>query len=159
MLKTISQDCKSLVTKNKYFETQESKDFSKGGRSHSTYLRNYLSFLTPPPLMCKVLRVCNFWAPGQDGNCFEIAYIFSLVDHLNSIKFSFQRVMPSGFFILCRFYLRIDRTLIRVIDSRIHHVKGSGKILREYTEREDRIQDLKVSFSFYKGFLIVKRML
>jgi len=59
------------------------------------------------------------------------------------------RVMPSGFFILCRFYLRIDRTLIRVIDSRIHHVKGSGKILREYTEREDRIEDLKVDPSLW----------
>merc|ERR1711973_814932 len=43
------------------------------------------------------------------------------------------RVMPSGFFILCRFY----------------HVKGSGKILREYTEREDRIEDLKVDPSLW----------
>ena len=141
------------------FGTQQSRDFSKGGhnRVHSAYAIIYLFYPTP---FYEVSRVCNFWAPGQDGFCFEIDHIFSLVDHLhNSIKFAFQRVMPSGFFILCRFYLRIDRTLIRVIDSRIHHVKGSGKILREYTEREDRIQDLKVSFSFYKGFLIVKRML
>ena len=33
----------------------------------------------------------------------------------------FQRVMPSCLFCLLRFYLRVDGTLIRVIDTRIYH--------------------------------------
>ena len=53
--------------------------------------------------------------------------------------------MPSGFFCLLRFYLRVDNTLIRVIDTRFHYEEGNNYILREYTERESRVEDLNVS--------------
>ena len=53
--------------------------------------------------------------------------------------------MPSGFFLLLRFYLRVDNTLIRVIDTRIHYLQGNNYLLREYTERESKISHLNVS--------------
>ena len=53
-----------------------------------------------------------------------------------------QRVMPSGFFILQRFFLRVDNTLIRVIDTRTYHDMTKSYLLREYSERENQIKDL-----------------
>jgi len=54
------------------------------------------------------------------------------------------RTMPSGFFILLRFYLRVDKTLIRVHDTRLRYEDGADFILREYSEREQKVDDLKV---------------
>lgn len=53
--------------------------------------------------------------------------------------------MPSGFFILQRFFLRVDNTLIRVIDTRVYHDISKNFLLREYSERESQTKDLKVS--------------
>ena len=33
----------------------------------------------------------------------------------------FQRVMASGFFVLLRFFLRVDGVLVRMNDTRIYH--------------------------------------
>jgi len=52
------------------------------------------------------------------------------------------RVMPSGFFILLRFYLRVDKTLIRVHDTRFYYENGKDFLLQEYSEREDSIDNL-----------------
>ncbi len=59
--------------------------------------------------------------------------------------------MPSGFFCLLRFYLRVDNTLVRVVDNRFHYEVTNDYILREYTERESRAKDLQVQqlFTFY----------
>ena len=54
------------------------------------------------------------------------------------------RVMPSGFFILQRFYLRVDKTLIRVFDTRIYHEVENNFLIREYSEREEQIEKLSV---------------
>ena len=53
------------------------------------------------------------------------------------------RVMPSGFFLLSRFYLRVDDTLVRVVDTRLHFEVGNDFALREYTEREATFDQLK----------------
>ena len=53
------------------------------------------------------------------------------------------RAMPSGFFCLQRFYLRVDNTLIRVIDTRLYcSTDKPDEILREYSERECSIKEL-----------------
>ena len=53
------------------------------------------------------------------------------------------RVMPSGFFCLQRFYLRVDNTLIRVIDTRLYcSIDKPKEILREYSERECTFAEL-----------------
>jgi len=55
------------------------------------------------------------------------------------------RVMPSGFFVLLRFYLRVDATLIRVYDTRIYHEVENDYVLREYSEREEVVEKLTVA--------------
>jgi type 2A phosphatase activator TIP41 len=46
------------------------------------------------------------------------------------------RVMPSSFFLLLRFFLRIDGVLIRMNDTRLYHEADKTYMLREYTSRE-----------------------
>ena len=56
--------------------------------------------------------------------------------------------MPSGFFVLHRFYLRVDDVLIRINDTRLYYEKGNDYILREYTSKYSKTKDLKV-FIYY----------
>lgn len=55
-----------------------------------------------------------------------------------------MRVMPSGIFLLLRFYLRVDNTLIRVYDTRVYFEVENDFILREYSEREETVEKLVV---------------
>ncbi|XP_044126052.1 TIP41-like protein [Bufo gargarizans] len=52
------------------------------------------------------------------------------------------RVMPSSFFILLRFFLRVDGVLIRMSDTRLYHESDKTFMLREYTSRESQISNL-----------------
>lgn len=52
--------------------------------------------------------------------------------------------MPSGFFILQRFFLRVDNTLVRAIDTRLYHDFTKKYLLREYSERQSKADDLNV---------------
>ena len=56
--------------------------------------------------------------------------------------------MPSGFFCLLRFYLRVDHTMVRIHDTRFYHEAGTNFILREHSKRENKTSDLKVPFYF-----------
>lgn len=46
------------------------------------------------------------------------------------------RVMPSCFFILLRFFLRVDNVMIRVNDTRYYHEFKTNYIIREYSSKE-----------------------
>jgi type 2A phosphatase activator TIP41 len=54
--------------------------------------------------------------------------------------------MPSGFFILLRFFMRVDGVLIRCFDTRYYYETGNDYILREYIERESSVSSLKPEF-------------
>ncbi|EEB12723.1 conserved hypothetical protein [Pediculus humanus corporis] len=54
------------------------------------------------------------------------------------------RVMPTCFFILLRFFLRVDNVLIKINDTRLYHEFENNYIIREYTAREAKIDELKV---------------
>ncbi|CAF0998145.1 unnamed protein product [Adineta steineri] len=56
------------------------------------------------------------------------------------------RCMPSGFFVLLRFFMRVDGVLIRCFDTRYYYEAGNSYILREYIERESAISSLKPEF-------------
>ncbi|KAG8223203.1 hypothetical protein J437_LFUL000369 [Ladona fulva] len=58
-----------------------------------------------------------------------------------------NRVMPNEFFILHRYFLRIDGVLIRICDTRIYHDFETNYLLREFTSRQSSIRDLKVPAS------------
>ncbi|KAI0567458.1 TIP41-like protein [Gracilaria domingensis] len=49
------------------------------------------------------------------------------------------RVMPTFFFILARFFLRVDGVLLRVYDTRYYHQFGSGVLVRETSTKEARL--------------------
>lgn len=55
------------------------------------------------------------------------------------------RVMPNSFFILQRFFLRVDGVVIRVYDTRIHYEAHNDYMIREYTEKESLVKDLTCS--------------
>ncbi|XP_022909225.1 TIP41-like protein [Onthophagus taurus] len=52
------------------------------------------------------------------------------------------RVMPSSFFVLLRYFLRVDNVMVRVNDTRLFHEFSTNYILREYTNRESGFQEL-----------------
>ncbi|KAJ2449659.1 Tap42 interacting protein [Coemansia sp. RSA 2336] len=53
------------------------------------------------------------------------------------------RVMPSGFFILLRFFLRVDGVLFRIFDTRFYHQFGSDALLREVSTRQASFDDVR----------------
>lgn len=55
----------------------------------------------------------------------------------------FQRVMPSGFFILLTYFLRVDGVLIRMNGTRFHYETGNDYMLKEFTTREAKFETIK----------------
>jgi type 2A phosphatase activator TIP41 len=53
------------------------------------------------------------------------------------------RVMPTCFFILCRFYLRVDGVMVRVCETRVFARKGKSYAIREWTRREATYAQLR----------------
>uniref|UniRef100_H2Y4E7 TIP41-like protein n=1 Tax=Ciona savignyi TaxID=51511 RepID=H2Y4E7_CIOSA len=53
------------------------------------------------------------------------------------------RVMPSCFFLLMRFFLRVDGVLSRIFDTRWYHEFGTTSALREYSEKEKSFSQMK----------------
>jgi len=53
------------------------------------------------------------------------------------------RCMPTSFFLLMRFFLRVDGVLIRIIDTRLYHVAETSFFLRECLFKEERIENLQ----------------
>ncbi|KAG2456495.1 TIP41-like protein isoform X1 [Polypterus senegalus] len=76
---------------------------------------------------------------------FEEVLLFEdeLHDHGVSMLNVKIRVMPSSFFILMRFFLRVDGVLIRMNDTRLYHEADKNYILREFSCRENRMSNLQ----------------
>lgn len=53
-----------------------------------------------------------------------------------------MRVMQGGFFLLLRFFMRVDGVLIRINDTRIYHKAGSSYMLREYSSKERKMEEI-----------------
>jgi len=53
------------------------------------------------------------------------------------------RVMPENYFVLCRFYLRVDRVMVRICDCRIYSEAGWPYALLEFTRREDLYTNIR----------------
>ncbi|XP_059142040.1 TIP41-like protein isoform X2 [Physella acuta] len=52
------------------------------------------------------------------------------------------RVMPSCFFILLRFFVRVDQVLIRINDTRFYHEAGTNYMLREFSSKEEKTSNI-----------------
>ncbi|ORX85543.1 TIP41-domain-containing protein [Anaeromyces robustus] len=53
------------------------------------------------------------------------------------------RVMPTGIFVLCRFFLRIENVLFRSNDTRVYVEFDKNYMLSEYFSREMSFEDVK----------------
>lgn len=60
-----------------------------------------------------------------------------------------QRVMPSSYFILLRYFLRVDNVLVRINDTRIFHDFTTNYILREFTNKESSIHKLNLPLPLF----------
>lgn len=76
-----------------------------------------------------------------------LLYEDELADH-GTAQYSVKvRVMPKSFFILARFYLRVDGVLARINDTRIYHELNKKYLLRQYTNREAKLSSLNLPIS------------
>ena len=72
--------------------------------------------------------------------------------------------MPNSFYILQRFFLRVDNVVIRTYDTRIHHEAGRNYLIREYSEKESLTKDLTCPAKMFTepnevaNFLALKRL-
>ncbi|KAF4082019.1 hypothetical protein AMELA_G00146930 [Ameiurus melas] len=76
---------------------------------------------------------------------FEDVLLFEdeLHDHGVSMISVKIRVMPTSFFALLRFFLRVDGVLIRINDTRLYHEAGKNYMLREFSSRESKVSALQ----------------
>lgn len=59
------------------------------------------------------------------------------------------RVMPSSFYILLRFFLRVDNVMVRVNDTRMFHDFKTDYVLKEYTNKECGVKDLNLPLTMF----------
>ncbi|KAK4886680.1 hypothetical protein RN001_002951 [Aquatica leii] len=59
------------------------------------------------------------------------------------------RVMPSSFFVLLRYFLRVDGVLVRINDTRYFHDFATNYVLREYTNKESPVQKLQLPLPMF----------
>lgn len=57
--------------------------------------------------------------------------------------------MPSSFFVLLRFFLRVDNVMVRINDTRVFHDFNTNYILREYTNKECGVTELKLPLTMF----------
>eukprot|EP01083_Nonionella_stella_P107157 310051_1 len=79
-------------------------------------------------------------------SCHCILYEDELSDNGMSQLLVRCRVMPTGFLILLRYWLRVDNVIIRVNDTRIFHEFGTNFVLRHFEERESKWSKLKKKY-------------
>lgn len=57
--------------------------------------------------------------------------------------------MPSSFFILLRFFLRVDGVMVRINDTRVFHDFTKDFVIREFTSKECSVKDLKLPLTMF----------
>ncbi|KAJ1364585.1 hypothetical protein KIN20_024707 [Parelaphostrongylus tenuis] len=72
-----------------------------------------------------------------------LLYEDELADHGTAQMSVRLRVMPDFFFVLMRFYLRIDRVIVRVCDTRVVGDNDKDHVIREWSLREAKVADLE----------------
>ena len=72
-----------------------------------------------------------------------VLYESELDDNGISILSCKVRVMPDRMLLLCRLFLRLDDVVVRIRDTRIYVEFATGKVIRDYTEKEDDFDKVK----------------
>ena len=84
---------------------------------------------------------------GRDNPILHFGELYLYEDDLGdqgycccSLRF---RVMADCFYVLHRYYLRVDQVLVRVFDTRVFHAFGETFVTREFQHRESTYAELK----------------
>lgn len=72
-----------------------------------------------------------------------VLYESELDDNGCSIVSVKLRVMEHRMLLLCRMFMRLDNVLVRVRDTRVYVDFDKEEVIREYTEREDKFENVK----------------
>ena len=72
-----------------------------------------------------------------------VLYESELDDNGISIVSVKLRVMEHRMLLLCRMFMRLDNVLVRVRDTRVYVDFDKEEVIREYTEREGKFEDVK----------------
>ncbi|KAH7348656.1 TIP41-like family-domain-containing protein [Rhexocercosporidium sp. MPI-PUGE-AT-0058] len=72
-----------------------------------------------------------------------VLYESELDDNGISIVSCKLRVMPDRMLLLCRLFMRLDQVLLRIRDTRIYVDFNTGKVIRDYTEKEEKFDKVK----------------
>lgn len=67
-----------------------------------------------------------------------VLYESELDDNGISLYSCKVRVMPDRMLLLCRLFMRLDKVLVRIRDTRIYVDFHAGQIIRDYTEKEEQ---------------------
>lgn len=129
-------------------DSEHSKDVVK--RYDWTYTTDYRGTLLGEHMQIKVTPTTDRidmerLKAREQIKFFEDVLLFEdeLHDHGVSMISVKIRVMPTSFFLLLRFFLRVDGVLIRINDTRLYHEAGKNHMLREFSTRESKISDLQ----------------
>ncbi|KAK3391672.1 TIP41-like family-domain-containing protein [Sordaria brevicollis] len=79
-----------------------------------------------------------------------VLYESELDDNGISIVSVKLRVMEHRMLLLCRMFMRLDNVLVRVRDTRVYVDFDKEEVIREYTEREDKFENVKTKL-FMQG--------
>lgn len=72
-----------------------------------------------------------------------VLYESELDDNGISVLSCKVRVMPARMLLLCRLFMRLDKVLVRIRDTRIYIDFNTGEVIRDYTEKEEAFNTLK----------------
>ena len=135
---TVVPDSKKLAERLKDFSLP---DLNQGGK--------WKIEKTDQPLPRDKLTPENPILTFQDIFLYE-----SDLDDFGSAQFRVRfRVMEDCAFALCRFYLRSDHTIVRIVDTRIYIEFGKGVVWRDFSVRENTYEELiKKGFKFTPQF-------
>jgi type 2A phosphatase activator TIP41 len=59
--------------------------------------------------------------------------------------------MPQRLLLLSRLFLRLDNVLLRIRDTRIYVEFATGEVIREYIEKEDRYEEVRLRLASQGG--------
>lgn len=57
--------------------------------------------------------------------------------------------MPNSFFVLLRFFLRVDNVMVRINDTRLFYDFNTNYVLREFTNKECGVKELNLPLTMF----------
>ena len=84
---------------------------------------------------------------GRDNPIIHFGEVYLFEDDLGDQGYTMMslrfRVMKDCFYVLVRYYLRVDEVLVRIFDTRIFHQFDKDYIIRDFQQKENNYDELR----------------